>query len=98
MSAVIHKQRLDYSVWQGFRSGGRVYRLLTVQVQDGVPCLWYEIEPDAGPSHQSEIHVMIVGTGFEVPEDPYRYVATTQRGTNVWHWYAYSAILRRESA
>lgn len=90
MGVVIHKQILANVLIQTFTPGGKVDRLLCVQMQGDDACLWYEVDPSAGPSFQSKISIAIVGTGQDTPPLPYSYVGTTQMhdGTYVWHWYA----------
>jgi hypothetical protein len=84
---VIHKQQLSLTERQSFRPIGDVIKVLTVQVQNNVPCFWYEIDPDFGPSGDCEIEVMCVGTGNECPGVSWSYRATTQLGAFVFHWY-----------
>lgn len=91
--AVIHKQPLEVTVLQSFRPSGEVLKLLDVQYQNGIPCLWYEVEPgEFSPAGQVEIHLQVVGTGYPCPDVPWAYIATTQVhngqvGNVVWHWY-----------
>lgn len=89
---VIHKQPLAHTVLQSFRPPGEVLKLLDVQYQDGIPCLWYEADPDFGSPAQIEIQIQCVGTGFPSPGSPWCYLSTTQvhngqTGNLVWHWY-----------
>lgn len=85
---VIHKQRLDLGVLQSFRPEGEVLKLLDVQFQHDIPCLWYETDPDSYIAFsRCEIHIQCVGTGFPCPEMPWVYISTTQFEELVWHWY-----------
>lgn len=94
MSIVIHKQALKpYAEYQDFNPHGEVRRILDIQLQNGIHCLWYEFNPEAGPSFQTQIQVMCVGTGHEVPPQPFTYVSTIQEGRFVWHWYAKRVFL-----
>lgn len=93
MSIVIHKQVLSLEEHQTFTPGGEVRKLLDIQVQRDNACLWYEINTDAGPSFQTEVHITVVGTGFYVPSSPFAYIATTQVGQFVWHWYGKRVFL-----
>lgn len=60
-------------------------RVLTVQVQRGVPCVWIECDPDA---ELTRLSLQVFGTGHAVP-DGLRYVSTIQEadGALVWHFY-----------
>jgi len=42
------------------------YKILTVQVQNEVPCIWAEVDKSSKPEN---VHVVIVGTGQETRED-----------------------------
>jgi len=50
-------------------------RLLTVQVQNGVPCIWALVNPTA---NQIERRFGVYGTGNPVPDEVGEYVATYQ--------------------
>lgn len=93
MSVVVHKQRLSLAEEQSFTPGGEVRKVLAVQIQGDYACIWYEVNLNAGPSFQTEVHIRVVGTGFEVPPSPFTYVSTTQVGEFVWHWYAKRVFL-----
>lgn len=56
---------------------------LAVQMQDGVPCLWAEVDPDS-PIYLHRFDV--VGTGWHVPDGSV-YVGSWQDGSYVWHLY-----------
>lgn len=60
------------------------FQFLTVQVQDGVPTLWVEVDPE---SPKVEVKIAIVGTGGKVPDPSTLYVGTVQLGGFVWHFY-----------
>lgn len=62
---------------------------LCVQVQDGAPCLWAEVDPDAS---SGALAVMIFGTGHALDESEhkrFRYLSTFQMhgGALVFHAY-----------
>ena len=55
---------------------------LCVQVQNGVPCIWWEVDPD---QPQSDAEIFTVGTGHE--EGPLAtYIGTVQMA-HTWHYY-----------
>lgn len=56
---------------------------LTVQYQDGVPCLWVEVRHQA---ESAEHRFRWFGTGHPIPDDAL-YVGTLQEGPFVWHLY-----------
>lgn len=89
MSIVIHKRALGSTVEQTIEiPGGLVYKLLTVQNQNGLPTLWYEVEPDSHMVTGTTMTIFCVGTGNPPPNDALAsYIATTQDGAYVWHWY-----------
>jgi len=60
-------------------------RILTVQVQDGVPCLWALVEPDWKPEPR---RILTFGTGHPIPDGTAgRHVGTyqVQGGSLVFH-------------
>lgn len=60
-------------------------QLLTVQMQNGKPCLWALVDETATETQRRGI--TIHGTGNPVPDDPGRYIATFQMmgGDLVFH-------------
>lgn len=62
-------------------------KFLSVQTQDGVPCLWALVEPDA-----PKVLMLfdIYGTGHPMPDDPGVYIGTFQLhgGALVFHLFA----------
>lgn len=60
---------------------------LSVQVQNGIVCLWMLVDPD---QQLEELHVFVVGTGNKMPAgvDEHDYVGTVQVGEFVWHVFA----------
>jgi hypothetical protein len=59
-------------------------KLLTMQLQGGVPTIWAEVDTD-NPMEPRKIATF--GTGWELPEEPGQYVGTFQEGPFVWHVY-----------
>lgn len=57
---------------------------LTVQIQEGLPCLWIDTDPNA---EQVERAFTRVGTGWDMPTDTLEYIGTFQEGQFVWHIY-----------
>ena len=60
-------------------------RLLTVQTQNGIPCLWAEVNPKA---EKVTRHLLVVGTGWDDGlVEGSTYLATFQQGPLVFHVY-----------
>ena len=61
-------------------------RILTLQMQYGLPVLWVEVIPSRPPVPRNFV---IVGTGTPVPDDARAYVGTWQQqgGSLVFHLY-----------
>jgi len=74
--AIPHDTRFDLEMPQDAR-------ILCVQVQDGTPCIWAQVNSDDG---QETRQFTIVGTGHAVPPGT-QYVATWQDVPYVWHLY-----------
>ena len=55
--------------------------LLTVQVQNGIPCLWALVDTD---KETEERFIGIIGTGNLVPKGILRYIGTFQGLENNW--------------
>ena len=61
------------------------FDILTVQVQNGAPCLWAAVDPDA---QKTRAQIRIIGTGHDVPTPALdRYIGTFQidNGKLVFH-------------
>lgn len=58
---------------------------LTVQTQNGIPCLWMEVDPQA-PITERVILLNATGQPFIGCEGA-QYVGTYQQGVYVWHVY-----------
>ena len=58
---------------------------LTVQMQDGLPCVWAIVNPDKSPR---KYNIFILGTGWECNSiDASKYIGTVQEGAYVWHCF-----------
>ena len=59
--------------------------ILDIQLQNGQYQLWALLEPTDIMRVRT---IRMFGTGFEVEEGfPGQYIATTQEGMFVWHWF-----------
>lgn len=67
----------------------RFHSLLTVQLQNGSPCLWAEVNPS---SVTLEIEILCFSTGGPGPRPDHKYIATIQIGEYVWHFYVREAV------
>lgn len=68
--------------------------ILTVQIQDGIACLWALVDPNAD---KEERIIEVFGTGHPVPYDmgvSRKYIATFQLngGTLVYHAFEYTGV------
>ena len=82
MPDVIHKYPLAIDGHAGVPMPRR-RRILCVQVQAGVPCVWAVVDPD---SPMVPVAFAVVGTGHAVPEDAGPYLGTV-------HLYGGSLVL-----
>ncbi len=69
-------------------------KILCVQVQDGEPHLWAEVDTDAPPEMRT---IEIFGTGHPIPQEmgqDRRYISTFQmkNGSLVFHAYEYTGV------
>ena len=64
-----------------------VRKVLCVEVQGGIPCLWAEVNTES--EELKPLRVLIFGTGHAMPDDPGRYLGTFQLvgGSFVGHVY-----------
>lgn len=60
------------------------YRVLSVQMQNGEPTMWCEVDPEAANVNQT---VYVVGTGMELPDKKVRHIGSVIDGSFVWHFY-----------
>lgn len=61
--------------------------LLSVQLQNGVACLWVEVDSEQPKERRT---FAIYGTGNPIPNNPGEYVGTFQQGPFVWHLYEFN--------
>lgn len=66
-------------------------RILDVQIQNGVPCLWAEIDTDA---EEEVFYFFIQGTGNPILEESRYYLGTWQAREFVWHLYSEEDLKR----
>lgn len=59
--------------------------VLRFAMQDGGPCVWAEVDPEAETIMKEFV---IVGTGRKLPAGLFRYVGSAEDGPFVWHLYA----------
>ena len=65
-------------------------KILTLQMQQGVPTLWAEVVPDG----LNEIHHLVIyGTGHPIHSGSGSYIGTFQDPPFVWHVYDASGDL-----
>lgn len=76
----IYKYALDLTDRQTVNMPGAA-KLLTVQMQNGVPCLWALVEPVEPDAPRM---IQIFGTGHDA-SDAGTYIATFQTGPLVFH-------------
>ena len=62
-------------------------RVLTIQLQNGTPCLWALVDTDA-PEIPLTLRMAGTGTRDGCDFDTLRYINTTQFGTLVLHWFS----------
>ena len=64
----------------------KVYELLDVQTQDGVPMLWAVVDPEQ--QVENPIEIIAIGTGWELPSGVDKYLGTAQDEFGfVWHYF-----------
>lgn len=80
----VYKYRLEWSPVQIVKLPFK--RVLTIQIQDGTPCLWALVNTDAP---DIPLTVRMTGTGTDDGCDFGRmeYISTTQFGAFVLHWF-----------
>ena len=57
---------------------------LAVQIQDGTPNLWAQVDSEATIAPR---HFIIYGTGHPMDPDPGDYVGTWQESNEAWHMF-----------
>lgn len=80
-TSVIYKYPLEVTDEQIIDMPGSA-RLLSVQMQRGVVCLWAWVDPNAIPKKR---HIVIIGTGNPISFFPGEFVGAVQQGQFVWH-------------
>lgn len=65
-------------------------KVLCVQVQDGIPCLWAKVDPAAKPRTRT---ISVIGTGWVFECRPRAYIDTFQQagGALVYHVFELTA-------
>lgn len=70
----------------------RVRKILCVQMQNGWPHVWYEVDDN---HEEIEISIISSGTGWEMPNEItcWNYIGTVQDVNGyVWHYYFYGNL------
>jgi len=76
---VIHKYKLEAGPLRLTKGA----EILTIQMQNGFPHIWVLLDNEAEEDWKVFV---IIGTGQEIPEKfDYKYIATYQQNTFVWH-------------
>lgn len=60
-------------------------KVLCVQMQNGVPALWFETE--AAPLQTADRRFYVLPTGLATVRNNTKYIGTVQDGSFVWHIY-----------
>lgn len=62
------------------------FRILHLDKQDGVPCIWYECD---STSPLVSLQIYCYGTGYNMDDEahPKKYIGTVQIDGFVWHFY-----------
>ena len=71
---------------------GRIRKILTVQLQNGWPHVWYEVDDN---HEEIEVNIISSGTGWEMPDEItcWNYIGTVQDVDGyVWHYYYYAKL------
>lgn len=63
--------------------------ILTVQVQYGVPCIWFLCDPEAPVARRC---IALYGTGHDVPPNPGKYIGTVQFNDGGLILHAFDAL------
>ena len=58
--------------------------ILSMQFQHGIPTIWAEVDTDQPMENRK---IASFGTGWQLPEQPGKFIATLQEGEFVWHFY-----------
>lgn len=81
---VIHKYKLEFRPIQIVKLP--LKRVLTVQLQNGTPCLWALVDTDAS---EIPLTLRMAGTGTHdgCEFEKMAYISATQYGAFVLHWF-----------
>lgn len=73
-----------------------VENFLTVQMQNGKPCVWGIVSPDRAPK---KLKVYILGTGWECQKiDVSKYIGTVQDSDGyVWHCFWENVVVPKST-
>lgn len=80
----VYKYRLEWQPVQIVRLP--LKQVLTIQLQDGIPCLWALVDTEA-PEVSLPIRMAGTGTRDGFDFDTLRFISTTQYGAFVLHWF-----------
>lgn len=68
-------------------------KILSVQLQAGVVCLWVEVDPTLPRVKRT---IRIFGTGHPMNEEERQFIGTVQQGQFVWHVFEETPVTREE--
>lgn len=60
--------------------------LLDAQLQNDIPCLWFQVDPNEISNEEKTFHIVGTGQNFD-HEGNWEYCATFQQGPFVWHLF-----------
>ena len=64
--------------------------ILTIQIQDGIPCLWALVDPDQKTESKT---IIVLGTGDTISKlDRKEYIGTYQERQGMFVWHAFELI------
>ena len=92
---MIYKYKLEFQPIQIVKLP--LKRILTIQTQDGTPCLWALVDTEA-PEVPMQIRMAGTGTHDAHDFDKLRFISTTQYGTFVLHWFYENPLGTSENA
>lgn len=92
---MIYKYKLEFQPIQIVKLP--LKRILTIQIQDGTPCLWALVDTEA-PEVPMQIRMAGTGTHDAHDFDKLRFISTTQYGTFVLHWFYENPLGTSENA
>ena len=92
---MIYKYKLEFQPIQIVKLP--LKRILTIQIQDGTPCLWALVDTEA-PEVPMQIRMAGTGTHDAHDFDKLRFISTTQYGAFVLHWFYENPLGTSENA